>query len=162
MPGTFPAIRSGVSFGLTSGIITTLGLLVGLGAGTNSTVIVMGGVITIAIADAFSDALGVHMFEESRESSDTGSVWRATIAAFLAKFLFALSFVIPVALFPLDTAVLVSVAWGGLCIVLLSAYLARQKKATVLGPVLEHLVIAAVVVILSHYVGTLISEKIGT
>lgn len=162
MVNMLPAIRSGISFGLTSGIITTLGLLVGLGAGTNSTVIVMGGVITIAIADAFSDALGVHMFEESRESSDSGSTWRATIAAFIAKFLFALSFIIPIVILPLDTAILASLVWGGSCIVVLSVYLAKQKGTSILSSVCEHLVIAAVVVILSHYVGVLINERAGS
>ncbi len=56
----------GISFGLTSGIITTLGMIVGLHAGTHSRLAVIGGVLTIAIADAFSDALGIHISEESQ------------------------------------------------------------------------------------------------
>ena len=51
------SLKVGFSFGLTSGIITTLGLMVGLHSGTNSKIAVIGGVLTIAIADAFSDAL---------------------------------------------------------------------------------------------------------
>jgi len=50
-------LRSGISFGLTSGVITTLGLMVGLQSGTQSRLAVVGGVLTIAIADALSDAL---------------------------------------------------------------------------------------------------------
>ena len=60
------SLRTGISFGLTSGIITTLGLMVGLHSGTHSRVIVIGGILTIAIADAFSDALGIHISEESK------------------------------------------------------------------------------------------------
>jgi hypothetical protein len=56
---------AGLSFGLTSGAITTHGLLVGLAAGTESGVAVIGGVITISLTDAMSDALGVHISEES-------------------------------------------------------------------------------------------------
>ena len=52
------AFRTGASFGLTSGVLTTLGLIVGLYAGTHSKLAVMGGIFTIAIADALSDALG--------------------------------------------------------------------------------------------------------
>ena len=59
------SLRIGFSFGLTSGIITTLGLMVGLHAGTHSRLAVIGGILTIAIADAFSDALGIHISEES-------------------------------------------------------------------------------------------------
>jgi len=59
------SIKTGFSFGLTSGIITTLGLIIGLHAGTHSRLVVMGGILTIATADAFSDALGIHISEES-------------------------------------------------------------------------------------------------
>jgi hypothetical protein len=57
--------KVGLSFGLTSGIITTLGLMVGLNSSTNSKLVVIGGIMTIAIADSPSDALGIHVSEES-------------------------------------------------------------------------------------------------
>lgn len=50
------SFKTGFSFGLTSGIITTLGLMVGLHSGTHSKLVVLGDILTIAIADAFSDA----------------------------------------------------------------------------------------------------------
>ncbi len=53
------SLNTGISFGLTSGVITTLGLIVGLHSGTHSKLAIIGGIITIAIADAFSDALGI-------------------------------------------------------------------------------------------------------
>lgn len=59
------SIKKGVSFGITSGIITTLGLIIGLEAGTHSKLIIISGILTIAFADAFSDSLGVHILEES-------------------------------------------------------------------------------------------------
>jgi len=46
------SVETGLSFGLTSGIITTLGLMVGLHSGTHSRLVVIGGILTIAIADA--------------------------------------------------------------------------------------------------------------
>ena len=51
------SFRVGMSFGLTSGIITTLGLIVGLHSGTHSKLAVIGGILTIAMADALSDVL---------------------------------------------------------------------------------------------------------
>ncbi|MBW1983250.1 MAG: hypothetical protein JRI53_00900, partial [Deltaproteobacteria bacterium] len=48
------SLRKGISFGLTSGTITTLGLMVGLHSGTHSRMVVIGGILTIAVADAFS------------------------------------------------------------------------------------------------------------
>ena len=59
------AFRIGVSFGLPSGIVTTLGLMVGLYSSTQSQYIVIGGILTIAIADSFSDAMGMHFSHKS-------------------------------------------------------------------------------------------------
>ena len=55
------SLRTGISFGLTSAVITTLGLMVGLNSGTHSKIAVLAGILTIAIGDAFSDSLGVHV-----------------------------------------------------------------------------------------------------
>ena len=49
------SLKIGLSFGLTSGVITTLGLLVGLNSSTHSKMVVLGGILVIAIADALSD-----------------------------------------------------------------------------------------------------------
>lgn len=63
---------TGLSFGLTSGVITTLGLIVGLHAGTHSRMVVIGGILTVAISDAMSDALGIHISEEARKRVQHG------------------------------------------------------------------------------------------
>ena len=44
------SVKAGFSFGLTSGVITTLGLMVGLHSSTHSKLVVIGGILTIAIA----------------------------------------------------------------------------------------------------------------
>ena len=49
------SLKTGLSFGLTSEIITTLGLMVGLNSSTHSDLVVIGGILTIAIADGFLD-----------------------------------------------------------------------------------------------------------
>jgi len=38
------SLKTGLSFGLTSGIITTIGLMVGLNSGTHSKLVVIGGI----------------------------------------------------------------------------------------------------------------------
>ncbi len=90
------SFKTGLSFGLTSGVITTLGLMVGLHSGTHSRTVVIGGILTIAIADAMSDALGMHIAEESKNNGVVSEIWESTIATFGAKFLIALTFVVPV------------------------------------------------------------------
>ena len=63
------SVKTGFSFGFTSAIITTLGLMVGLNAGTHSRLVVLGGILTIAIADAFSDALEYTFPKNQRTST---------------------------------------------------------------------------------------------
>jgi VIT1/CCC1 family predicted Fe2+/Mn2+ transporter len=110
------SFKTGFSFGLTSAIITTLGLMVGLQAGTQSRLAVIGGILTIAVADAFSDALGIHISQESEAENKPRVIWEATLATFLSKFLFALTFVIPVLYLPLSLAVFISMLWGLFCL----------------------------------------------
>ena len=151
------SLKTGLSFGLTSGIITTLGLLVGLAAGTSSRLAVLGGILTIALADAFSDALGIHISEETENVHTPGEIWQSTFATFFSKFFFALTFAIPVLLLDLKTAVIISVVWGFLVLVVTNFLVARSGKVAPWKVIGEHLLIAAVVVVASYFVGNLIS-----
>jgi len=152
------SLRIGFSFGLTSGIITTLGLMVGLSSGTHSKLAVIGGILTIAIADSFSDAMGIHISEESENVHTTKEIWESTLATFFSKFLFALTFIIPVLFFKdLTIAVIISVIWGLSLLSALSFIMAKQHKTKPWKPVLEHLSIAVIVIVITHYVGCWIS-----
>ena len=131
--------------------------MVGLHSGTNSKLAVIGGVLTIAIADAFSDALGIHISEESENKHTAVEIWESTIATFLSKFLFALTFLVPVFAFELSTAVLVSSVWGLSVLALLSLAIAHEQKQNPWAVVSEHMAIALVVIGVTHYVGTWIS-----
>ena len=142
---------------MTSGVITTLGLMVGLHSGTHSRVVVLGGIMTIAIADAFSDAIGIHISEESKEGSTEQHVWVATLSTFLSKLLFALTFVVPVLLFELSTAIVVSVAWGLSVLGVLSYKIAEFQGTNPWKVIIEHVLIAVVVITITHFVGNWIS-----
>lgn len=151
----------GISFGLTSGIITTLGMMVGLHSGTHSKLAVLGGVLTIAIADAFSDALGIHVSEEAGNKTTSKEVWEATVATFLAKFIFAMTFVIPILLFDLSTAIWVSIGWGFLVLGGISYWMAWDRKENPLYIIGEHWGITIVVIAITHFVGEWIAGAFG-
>jgi VIT1/CCC1 family predicted Fe2+/Mn2+ transporter len=145
--------QTGVGFGLTSGVITTVGLMVGLNAGTHSRIAVVGGIVTVAIADALSDALGIHLAEESRAAAMTSHVWEATLSTFLAKLITAGTFVIPVLLFELRTSIIVSMAWGLVVLTVLSTVLARQQGLAPWKAIGEHVLVAIGVLAISYHVG---------
>ncbi len=151
----------GLSFGLTSGVITTLGMMVGLYSGTHSELAVIGGVLMIAIADAFSDALGIHVSEESANNHTIKEVWESTITTFLTKFFFALTFIIPLLLFSLKNAIWVSIGWGFFVLGFISYWMARNRKEKPLHIIGEHWLIASIVILITHYVGDFIAGKFG-
>ncbi len=155
------SIRTGLSFGVTSGIITTLGLMVGLHAGTNSKLAVMGGIVTIAVADAFSDAVGIHISEESENKHTEREIWESTLSTFFFKFVFALSFIVPVVLLTLSTAIVVSVIWGLFMLSVLNFVIAAEQQVTPWKMIAEHLVIALLVIVITHYVGDWIASVFG-
>jgi VIT1/CCC1 family predicted Fe2+/Mn2+ transporter len=152
-------LKTGFSFGLISGIITTVGLIVGLHSGTHSKVVVIGGILTIAIADAFSDALGIHVSEESENQHSAREIWEATFSTFVAKFVFAMTFLIPILIFTeLAVAIVASVIWGLCCIGIFSYFMAKEQGVKPWKVVLEHVAIALVVIICTHFVGDIIRE----
>ena len=147
------SIKKGLSFGLTSSIITTLGLMVGLHSGTHSQIVVLGAILTIAVADSLSDALGVHISEESENTHSEKQIWEATLSTLFAKFAFAITFALPVLLLPLEEAIMVSVVWGFSLLAVVSYVIAREQKKSAWKVVGEHLGIAVAVIIIAHYLG---------
>jgi len=147
------SIKKGFSFGLTSGIITTLGLIVGLHSSAHSTLVIIGGILVIAIADAMSDALGIHTSEESENKHSTEEIWESTISTFFSKFVFALTFIIPVLFLQLSTAIVVCILWGLSLIAIFSYYMAKQQNIKPYRVIVEHLIIAIIVIVITHYIG---------
>lgn len=146
-------LRDGLIFGLTSGVITTLGLMVGLHAGTESFLAVIGGMITIAFADALSDAMGIHLSKEGDKTSSDADVWAATLATFFSKAITTLTFVVPLLLLDLDTGIIVSIVWGMTLLTALSWVIAHRQGANPLAVIAEHLAIAGLVITVTYYLG---------
>src|SRR3989339_155720 len=147
------SVKKGFGFGITSGIITTLGLMVGLFSSTNSKIVVLGGILMIAIADAMSDALGIHLSEELSGKHTCKEIWESTISTFTFKFVFATIFVIPILIFELQFAIIFSVFFGLLLLGIFSFFIAVQNKKNPLPVIAEHVVIATLVVIFTYFIG---------
>lgn len=135
---------------LPQGVITTLGLMIGLNAGTSSETAVLGGILVITFADALSDASGIHIAEESKGSASK-DIWIATGSTFLTKFIFAFSFVIPVVLFSLDQAVKISILLGLFYLSIFSFYLAKRQNKFSWSIIFEYLLITILVIIISQF-----------
>ena len=153
---------TGISFGLTTAVITSLGMIVGMHSATSSKLAVVAGIAVMAVADGLSDAVSLHTAEEAEVEEGKGKhtskeIWLTTLFAFLSVSGFTLTFAIPVLLFPFETALFVAVAWGMLLIILLNSYIAKIRKGNPIKLISEHILLAIFVIIVSHLVGNLIA-----
>lgn len=150
-------VEKGFGFGITSGVITTLGMIVGLDSATHHTGTIVGGIIAIAVADAFSDSLGMHISEESQKESKYKDIWTATISTFIAKFFLALSFIIPFVFLDLLNAVYVSIIWGMSVLIIYNYRLAKLNNKNPFDVITEHLIIAVIVLLITSHIGEIIA-----
>lgn len=151
------SLKKGLSYGTTSGIITSLGLLIGLFSSNSPESVILAGLLTIAFADALSDGLGIHISEESEGRFSKKEVWEVTISTVIAKMTLGLSFVLPIILLPLSSAIITDIVWGLIIIILLSSIIARQNKEKVSSVLIEHVSLATFVVLGSFIIGKLIN-----
>ncbi len=147
------AIKTGVSFGLSSVVLTVLGSVVGINATTSSKLAVIGAVVMIAIADAVSDSLAIHISEESDKNNTNKQVWRSTFATLITKFIVAITFVIPVIFLPLNQAILVDIIWGLILMTGISYYIAKEQKKPAWKVIGEHVGIGIIIILVTNFIG---------
>lgn len=152
------SIKKGLSYGATSGVITSLGLLIGLYSTGSPRAIILAGILTIAFADSFSDGLGIHISEESENHHTQREIWEATTSTILSKMILGLSFTVPVIIFQINTAVFVNIIWGAVILSVLSYRIAKQNNDNPALVLTEHLGIALLVVAGSYLLGNYISS----
>jgi len=150
-----PLVR-GFSFGLTSGVITTLGMIVGLDSALHSKTAIIAGILSIAIADSMSDAFGMHIAEEAGATKIAG-IWRATLYTLLYKFLFTIIFLVPIIFMELTFAVNFSIVFGISLIAIYSYFVANKLRNNPWKAVGEHVAISILVVIATRFVGNLVN-----
>ena len=157
---THSSLKVGLGFGVASGVMTTLGLMVGLYSSTYSQTAVLGGILMIAIADAFSDAAGIHFSEESRGMHTTKEIWLSTIFTFGVKFIVALTFAPAIFILPLQYGILFNIIWSFLLVSSYSFVIAKMHRENPYKAVLEHFILMVVVVVGTYYAGLAIDALV--
>lgn len=152
---------TGLSFGLTSGIISTLGVLVGVEAATSSKLAVVSAITVMAVADGLADATGIHLSEETENQHSAKEIWLSTVFTFLGVCGFTLTFIIPVLFLSFPCAIWVSIVWGLGLLSLFSFYLGRIQSKNPLKIILEHDLVAVIIIIVSYGLGILLKTFIS-
>jgi VIT1/CCC1 family predicted Fe2+/Mn2+ transporter len=155
-------VMIGVSFGITSGVITALGMIVGLDSATSSRLAVAAGIVVMAVGGGLADAAGMHLAEEAEIENGKAKhvhreVWTTTFFTFIGVAGSVLTFVVPILIFPLKTAVYLAIGWGMLLLVFLNLYTAKVTKENAVKLISEHIFLALFVVFASYWAGTLVA-----
>jgi len=143
------------SFGATSAIITNLGIITGLDTLSHPKLSIISALLVIALADNMSDSFGIHIYQES-EHVGKKEVWISTLTNFLTRLLVSLTFVALIIVLPVNLAVISSVVWGLFVLTVMTYTIAKQRNISPYPAILTHIVIAAVVVIASNYIGAFV------
>ncbi len=154
----FNLAQTKFSFGATSAIITSLGLITGLRTFDSPKLSIIGGLFIIAVADNIADSLGIHIYQEA-ECLKTREVWLSTLTNFMTRFLVTLTFVFLIIFFSLKMAVIVSIVWGMLLLALLSYSISQREKKSPYLAILEHIAIATLVIVISNFTGQLFTRR---
>jgi len=148
------------SFGGTSAIVTSMGLIIGLGAARASTATIVSGLLIVGFADNLTDSLSIHMYQEA-ERLEERAAFRATTSNFFARVLIALSFVGMVLLLPHTYGGIVVLSWGCLLLAMISYTVARVRGASPWRETAKHLGVAFLVIVVSRLIGAWIVAHVN-
>jgi VIT1/CCC1 family predicted Fe2+/Mn2+ transporter len=145
-----------LSFGVTSAIMTSLAIVVGLGGTANSMTIITA-LLIIAVADNISDSFGIHIYKES-ECSSKKEVKETTFGNFIARLITTSIFIIFVIFLSTDLAMIFSAIFSLLSIGIMSYFISLHQKKNPYTSILKHLSIAIIILISSLLLREVISN----
>ncbi len=98
----------GIAFGVVDGVVLALGVVTGLSVLENKTTIFFS-LLATGMADAFGNAAGMHVEEETEKEHSRKEVWTTTIFTFLGTLCVFALLTVPILILPLRSAV--SLSW---------------------------------------------------
>ncbi|MBI5355348.1 MAG: hypothetical protein HZB68_02725 [Candidatus Aenigmarchaeota archaeon] len=116
----------GIAFGAVDGVVLALGVLTGMSVLGDRTTVFLS-LFATGIADAFGNAVGMHVEEESEGNTSRQRVWATTILTFIGTIVVFVVLITPIMLFPLSLAVRVSWVVGMLLLMGLGAIVATLR-----------------------------------
>jgi VIT1/CCC1 family predicted Fe2+/Mn2+ transporter len=146
-----------LSFGGTAAIVTSVALIIGLNAATATKSAIVSGLLIVALADNLTDALSMHVYEESRQRLHRREAFFATMSNFATRLALALTFILLVLTLPIESAVVASAVWGLSLLVALTWALSRERNVSFIIEVVKHVGAALAVILVSKWIGAVFS-----
>ena len=149
----------GFYFGIISGTITVLGLIVGLRAGTMSKKAIISGILAISISDTLADGFGLYTSKKAEKIKDkSDGPLKSGITVIITKFLIANSFLLPVLLIKdINLGIVISMIWGCILISISTTYLSILRKEKKIINISKNLILTIFIVFITHYSGSQIN-----
>ena len=145
-----------LSFGIISGILTTVGVLIGVNSASSSKLAVFAAIVSIGVADSCSDAFGIYNAKISERGNSASAAFRYALGTFVGKFIMPFSFLFAIWMLPLLKATIVDLVWAVIVLSLLSAEQAVIGEKSLLKNTGRNLGMALMIVILSYAAGQLV------
>lgn len=146
------------SFGVTSAIMTSLAIVIGLSGATGNITIITA-LLIIAIADNISDSFGIHIYQESK-CINPKEVKTTTANNFIARMLITFVFILFVIYMPINLAIIFSIIFGITILIILSYLISKSQKISPYHSVTRHLTLA-IILMASSFILKYIIIKVG-
>lgn len=129
----------GSIFGSYSGIITSLGLILGMFGGKLEKRAFIIGLLSLSMSDSFSDAFGIY--------NATEQSWEQGLQTFISKFIYPLLMIIPFLLTNVKYAVYINIIFGSIIL----ASVSHKLLGTIEG-MLSNVMLTWVVIVLIYFI----------
>lgn len=149
-----------ISFGSTSAVVTSIGLVVAFASTDAARGTLIGSLLIVGIADNLTDSLSIHLYQEA-EDVETHEAFRSTASNFVVRLVLTATFVALALTLSDGWLAGVAVVWGFALLGMLTVELARQRRTSVRRELVRHLAVAAAVVIISKAIGTFIVSRVS-
>lgn len=148
-----------VSFGSTSAVVTSIGLVVGFASTDMSRATLIASLLIVGIADNLSDSLSIHLYQEA-EDLDPHEAFVSTVTNFLTRLAITATFVVLAATLTGAWLTVVAAVWGLAVLGVLTVSLAHQRHAPLRRELIRHYAIAIAVIVLSRLIGTFVAAHV--
>ncbi|MGQ9847695.1 MAG: hypothetical protein ACUVQP_09405, partial [Bacteroidales bacterium] len=118
------------AFGITSGVMTTMGIIIGVWFGAKERIAVIAGIFAVAASDSFSDAMAMYTDEKMKGKINEIKALKKAFATFFFKAIMALTFAIPFIVIPeknLILAIAIDIFWAVFVIFIFSLQIAAVE-----------------------------------
>lgn len=155
-------LRQGFFFGLNSGVITTCGVISGLIQTNITRKVLIISVLSLAIADSFSESYGLYLSKKAEDISDfTKGPLISLVSLFFTKFIIVISFLIPL-LFTKSLKMYKNlywvIGWSVLLLLILDISLCRMRNENICYYIIPHLIVLFVVIYSTKYFSILLRD----